>query len=122
VGKINKEFKEAFDELAKDLREHKSVSAGIHKSKQNKVLRVATLHDGTRSLELIFHGLHVVSYDSRDNSLFLGFCGFSHYRATKELLNTFCPKGYRFYSKNFIGYAETPTARFSQCFTIYHYL
>jgi hypothetical protein len=110
VGKINKEFKEAFELLAKDLHERKDVKDGIYKSKRDRTLQVNTLQNGTRFIKLTFRGSLVVIYDSRYNYLFLDSCGFGCNPSLKELLNTFCPKGYRFYSKNF-----------SQRFTIYHY-
>jgi len=117
MRKINKEFKEMFDKLAKDLHDKKEVKSGVHKSKQNRVLRVED-----NDLCLRYHGHVMVSYYTVDNSLFLDSCGHGCTPSTKELLNTFCPRGYRFYSKGFISYAETPTSTFSQCFAIYNYL
>jgi len=109
MRKINLEFKKAFDGLCKQLRsDNYRLETKCYKHKQNRSLCVIEEQDKTRFVELLYHGHQVALYVAEINALVFDSCGHGTSPSTKELLNTFCPQGYGYFSRDFEGYIQTP--------------
>ncbi len=122
MRKINKEFKELFETTCREARLHgttsKVGSSGRIKKKQNRSIGVGLLANGFLQVIYSFHGHKVATYDAKENWLELDPCGYGTSPCTKELLNSLCPLGYGFFSKNFEGYENTPTGVTSKGFLV----
>lgn len=127
MRKINKEFKELFEKTCWEAcyrgTTSKVGSSGRIKAKQNRSIGVTLLANGFLQVSYKFHGNEVASYNAKDNRLQLTACGYGTSPSTKELLNSLCPSGYGFFSKNFEGYVAIIDNVFKQGYiVIYDYI
>jgi hypothetical protein len=109
MNKINKEFSEDFKGLCKSLgANQRGTEAKSYKRKQNRNLVVTEKSDGGKLVCLYYHTSLVAFYDPESNKLVLKSCGYGTRTSTKALLNSLCPQGYCFFSREYEGYTRSP--------------
>jgi hypothetical protein len=124
MRKINKEFSEAFKSLCLRARTSpQCLEAKTYKKKQDRRLFLELGQDGTFNIVLSYHNNIVATFVAGDNTLVLDSQGHGTSPSTKELLNSLCPQGYGYFSRNFEGCVQTPEGyRFSDLLVIKPYI
>jgi hypothetical protein len=109
MRKINQEFSEDFKSLCLRARTSpQCLEAKTYKKKQNRKLFLELKQDGTFNVFLSYHNHKVATFYARDNTLVLDSQGHGTSPSTKGLLNSLCPQGYGYFSRDFEGYIQTP--------------